>query len=342
MGHILAECTSIARGARLWGIRQYRQIQTNVQDALRRFWLLAISIWDGSIKWGWFAVFLLGGVAMLSITEPAFSLALFALSGFSITSKLWHWEIQTFPMGRRTIQIGGTMLILLLSTLSFFWVKQIKGDNPWSHLPQAWTAMLFAADVQLEVISTEIHVPIPPDGWNILPVPSQEPPTPLSEPQPDITAMIVYPQEIALYLLNKSHAVVRNPSGLIALWNLDNLGNQPNPLQIPSYSGDAFIKPGQRLLPLPLAGHPNVKNQIKKGDRIFGFITVTCLNCEGTKIFWVYAVQGVGGWYAPCEKGKYPALNAISQHIREIAANADPYLAMIPTNRRITIEQTIP
>jgi hypothetical protein len=54
------------------------------------------SIWHGSISRGWFVVLLLGGVGMISIAEHAAESALLVLSGFSITSKLWHWQSEGF------------------------------------------------------------------------------------------------------------------------------------------------------------------------------------------------------------------------------------------------------
>jgi hypothetical protein len=182
------------------------------------------------------------------------------------------------------------------------------------------------------------------ENWNVAPSTSSTAAS-LPAPKPDISAAIVYPQEIALLIYNRSNAAAKDPTALIALWDLDNLEEHPNPLQIPGYSGkDGFITArGGYLVPLALAGHENVKSQLKRGDRIFGFITVGCPDCREAKAYWVYAVHGLGGWYAQSEKGKAPAMNAIARNIKDIASRTTEYLDVaVPQKRRVTIEQTVP
>jgi hypothetical protein len=181
------------------------------------------------------------------------------------------------------------------------------------------------------------------EKWKVVSPPQRAYSVPLA-PKPDISATIVYPEEIALLLSNNSNDPVREASVLIGLWDLDNIGDPITNLQIPVNLKDTVIQKHTYLVPLSLAGNPSVKNQIKKGDRIFGFITVGCAECIDTKVYWVYAVHGQGGWYHQVAKGEpSPAMNAINKNIRDIAAHTDLYLnATVPSEKRIPIEQTVP
>jgi hypothetical protein len=134
-------------------------------------------------------------------------------------------------------------------------------------------------------------VKMPPDDWanarlaqlgekwkqSTPPSVLYSPPSPL--PQPDISAGIVYPNEISLLIANNSEAAIRDISVLVLLWDLDNLGEPISNLPISVTMKDEVIQKHTWLVPYSLAGNPSVKNQIKKGDRIFGFITVGCGEC---------------------------------------------------------------
>jgi hypothetical protein len=194
---------------------------------------------------------------------------------------------------------------------------------------------------------------MPPDDWmNIRlsqmgeklrqltpasPVPYNAPPPAL---KPDILPAIVYPNEIALLLSNNSEAAAREINVLVLLWDLDNPGNPPTNLQIPINLKDTVIQKHTYLVPLSLAGNPAVKNQIKQGDRIFGFITVGCGECIDTKELWVYAVQGDGGWYHQVAKGEgIPLMNAIGKNLKDITARTDFYLnQIVPPDKRTPIQ----
>jgi hypothetical protein len=195
---------------------------------------------------------------------------------------------------------------------------------------------------------------MPPDGWmneRLRQMHEQwsvaKPPDmtkPIIIPKPDVTAKFVYPQEIALELTNHSQTVVKDPTVLLLLFDLDGPGDQPSPLQIPLALGpNEYIKSGSYIVPLTVTGNSSLKNTIRKGDRILGWVSVTCLDCVSTNSYWVYAVHGSGGWYSPCEKGKHPQLNAISKNWHNFVKYGDAYLSgTVPIERRIPIDDTIP
>jgi hypothetical protein len=73
--------------------------------------------------------------------------------------------------------------------------------------------------------------------------------------------------------------------------------NSSQPLPIPSDKVDDYVKPHSYLGNFAVFNDATA-NLIKSGDQIFGFATITCLNCAGDKSYWLYWEVGNGGWYA--------------------------------------------
>ncbi len=167
------ECIGFVFSVCDWGKRQFTQISGQVKSAASGLWQLVLSIWHGSIKWGWFAVLVLGAVGMISIGEHGFGLLLIALAAFSVTSKLWHQQnIHWF------LRSMGTVGILFACVLCFFIARVIKGSAPWSHLPEGWNSMLIASTLKLETINLSAPPqPVPPKGIFYIhptPIPSRK------------------------------------------------------------------------------------------------------------------------------------------------------------------------
>lgn len=177
---------------------------------------------------------------------------------------------------------------------------------------------------------------------------SEPPGHPVQRPHvsefPDVSAKFVYPDEIALVLLNQSPVTVKAPSILLMLFDLDGDADKATVLNVPMPSPEGvFIKSGSYMIPLSIAGHPNVKNQIKKGDRLVGWVSVTCPDCENTNAYWFYAVQGDRGWFAKCRKGQYPNINAISQNWKYLVQSGEDGLSgTVPVEDRVPIQNTVP
>jgi hypothetical protein len=70
------------------------------------------------------------------------------------------------------------------------------------------------------------------------------------------------------------------------------------PLPIPVREVDDFVK-GDSILGNFEIFNEAVRNHIKPGDRVFGILGITCMNCSGDSKFWFYWEVGYGGWYAP-------------------------------------------
>lgn len=165
------------------------------------------SVWNGSVQWGWFAVFVLGAVGMISIGEHAAGLFLIGLAAFSVTSKVWHRDrIHWF------LKSVGTFAVLFICFLCLFIVQSIKGTSSWSHLPEAWDAMLIATTIRLEEL--KLTLPNAPG----LPSDIQPPPVPPNQG----TYPAVRPFTIKNITVSRADQVGGRSSAVVAIRNNTN------------------------------------------------------------------------------------------------------------------------
>jgi hypothetical protein len=137
-----------------------------------------------------------------------------------------------------------------------------------------------------------------------------------SPEKPDIHLALVYPKAFAIVLYNSSGVLLEKPKYAPGIWNLDRLnesGNAPT-LIIPVFEGD-WIRPHESMGPENVFDSPLVKPAVKPGDRLFGFITVTCPTCLVNREYWVYEVFDEGGWYCELPKGKAILLDKLAAAI---------------------------
>lgn len=120
-----------------------------------------LDLWHGSVRWGWFAVLILGAFAMIGVDEYAGAYFVAALGIISAASNFWHWAQE--KQWLRTIRHGVFFLLPVSLILLFFWVGDVKGSKPWSHFPKAWDRMMVASTIRLETICTKPRV-WPPIG----------------------------------------------------------------------------------------------------------------------------------------------------------------------------------
>jgi len=151
--------------------------------------------------------------------------------------------------------------------------------------------------------------------------------------RPDISLRVVYPEGFATILVNDSSVVLRDPKFFPVVWDLD-LPDRTDPLPVPTetFTGE-FIRPHEYLGPEPIVAHQNAASLVKPGHRLFGYIQVECPDCERTKGYWVWAINGTGGWYAELPPGHYAALNALFKLLPRIKADPDQSLRIFRRRR---------
>ena len=167
-----------------------------------------------------------------------------------------------------------------------------------------------------------------------------KPPPLKTAPQlrPDISLRVVYPKGFSILLANDSNVVLRDPKFAAVIWDLD-LTDRSDPLPVPTetFTGE-FIRPHESIGPQPIVTHPNAVSLVKPGHRLFGYIEVLCPNCKRTKDYWVWAINGQGGWFAELPPGTYASVNGLFRMLPAIRENPENFLADIPQSKRRPIQ----
>jgi hypothetical protein len=120
---------------------------------------------------------------------------------------------------------------------------------------------------------------------------------------PDVRILFVQSDKPALVLENISTS---KPAREIKYGGfLTNLsGDDPRkPLPIPFESFD-FLRPSGKSALEPIFERPMVAPLIKNGDEIFGYVSVSCPECERERVYWVYVKWPDSGWSSELPQGQ--------------------------------------
>jgi hypothetical protein len=112
----------------------------------------------------------------VAISEYGLSLFLLFLSGLSAASKIQHWKAISSKIGSISLKFGGISAVIVVYVLVVFTVIAMKGDSPWSHVPQGWNRMMAFLRRQPSVVSQTnmdavLKFPFPPLGPSLMPMP---------------------------------------------------------------------------------------------------------------------------------------------------------------------------
>jgi hypothetical protein len=114
---------------------------------IRRFFT---DLWRGSVTWPWFVALLLGAATVASVDEFGVALVVGELAVISLASNYWHWATKyRATLWTRWVSFP---IMVIMGTLLFFEVNEIKGPKPWSHIPKAWDRMMITSTARLESI----------------------------------------------------------------------------------------------------------------------------------------------------------------------------------------------
>jgi hypothetical protein len=127
--------------------------------------------------------------------------------------------------------------------------------------------------------------------------------------QPDIHAIPVYPLKPAVIVFNKSKIKpVRDGSYQLITINVDKwLGDRYQHVSSKATKVDA-IRPDDGYLPSTLELILDPNKPLKKGDRLYGYLSISCPDCIAHRIYWVLIKYGEEGWYTelPDNKSEHP------------------------------------
>ncbi|HKT89861.1 MAG TPA: hypothetical protein VJQ59_15565, partial [Candidatus Sulfotelmatobacter sp.] len=143
---------------------------------------------------------------------------------------------------------------------------------------------------------------------------------------PDIDLALIYPQEFAAIFLNRSSVTLNEPSWRFMMWDLDahDINGYPTNLKIPSGGGPGAWIAQHSMLP-PEAIIYNVRAQVKPGDRLFGWASVTCPDCIKSRTYWIYAIEGSDGWFAESTVGEPDISYFTSANVQAIGEHLDEF-----------------
>lgn len=151
--------------------------------------------------------------------------------------------------------------------------------------------------------------------------------------KPDVTIRLVYAKSPTLLIGNSSDIIARDIKYWSAIWNLDSPA-QPLPIPVDKFD---YIKPHEASGPRAFFSLPNVERLLKQGNRLAGFIGITCAECVTTRYFWVYVTWGTGGWSSELAQNTVIDLQALGKLIPSIANDPEEFFKDIPQESRIPI-----
>jgi hypothetical protein len=150
----------------------------------------------------------------------------------------------------------------------------------------------------------------------------------------DLIADFVDPEDLDMVISNPTQTAANQPTFQTILVNLE----APSPFILPigRQTGD-FLKGHASLYKIQVLHYGNAiaLNGIKPGDRIFGWIALSCADCMTIRYYYVYYEYMKGGWYseAPTE----PSPNKLHTDYVALARRSISFDSYAGPNKRIPI-----
>jgi hypothetical protein len=114
---------------------------------------------------------------------------------------------------------------------------------------------------------------------------------------PDLIADFLGPADLSLVISNQERPSAHQPTFQTALVDEDNMS--AGLLPIGRQTGN-YLRGHASLYRIPLLHYGNdaTLRLIKPGDRIVGFIALSCDDCKRIRWYWIYYENTISGWYA--------------------------------------------
>jgi hypothetical protein len=129
--------------------------------------------------------------------------------------------------------------------------------------------------------------------------PSLSATTPAEPAQTSVTLIVGRPTNPQFWLFNEGTAPAQQPKHGFLLYDLDEKDTeQPRRiLHIPFQRFDDYIPEKRALGPWRILDLSRRAREVPTGHRVFGYVTVQCLNCRAPRIYWLFFTNGDSGWF---------------------------------------------
>jgi hypothetical protein len=163
-----------------------------------------------------------------------------------------------------------------------------------------------------------------------------------------LEAIFINTKSLGIMAKNRSDLLAKDPRYVVSFWNLDEKAAfQGLPAFKRTDSGD-FISPSKlgsgpyAVFDLYGPAAPLTLPRLKHGDRLFGFASVDCSNCDTAACYWIYYVYGVEGWYnRVTETSEIGCMTSYDKVRMKVIGNFAELSRLAPMNSRITIKDEI-
>jgi len=119
--------------------------------------------------------------------------------------------------------------------------------------------------------------------------------------QPDLVAEFADKNDVHMIISNVHGVTAHTPKFMTVLVDVDDGADIANGkfhklLPLPGQTDD-YLMGHSSFLMLPLL-HYQVPNALPSNHRAFGFIALSCADCQQIRRYWLYFQSGTGGWYS--------------------------------------------
>jgi hypothetical protein len=318
-----------------------------------------VDFWHWSAKWPWELLALGVGIGWYTVSEYAATIVFFSTAGWGATSKVIHEEPRIFT---RILRCAGIVGICLLAIYA---VNAERGNKPWSHLQHPVENFVtnmenYVANKWFPLSKDAINAPaLPPrllapaaPTIEKVPIPKIVKSVAASRPAPppeersemaEVKARFVNPELLSIMATNTSQFTVWDTKIEVEFWDLDeprNLSPQTAlglPIFVSVSTGD-FLKAGESYTPRTVLDLAKSSGRLKDGDRLAGYGAITCSNCKNTHWYWIYYIEGKGGWYSAIPLGQGPDELRFANAIPGMTKDPESWFGRIPLSERLQIE----
>jgi hypothetical protein len=282
-------------------------------------------------SWPWYSGFMAGAITLASKGEFALAIPCLFLSACSLACQ--RLSLSRNSAFRKTFETVGIIVAL---AFAFYVFVDSKGSQPWSHFssPVRGARSIIVPDKSL---LTVIHRPVfPPDYTKLFP-----PLPPATVPMANMEADFFSPNDLAFSVQNTSSVVASQVKYFIMLYDLDEATSSAAStlLSLPIFNKtESFIRSHEPSDSYGFLNLTGASRRVKDGDHLCGWASVRCVNCKNNLFYWIYYVQGKGGWYSETKPIPFKDQSAFTHSIPSSIKEPENLFTFVKVSSRIEIK----